>query len=206
MVRRASKKAKGQKQRRERKLIVVATEGRNKTEISYLKMFNRTQKQYKIVSARGNDTDPESVVDDAIKAVEREDLDFSRGDRAVALVDTDFGKDAQLRAAKDKAITNNVEVLMSNPCFEVWFLQHFRYSTKGYNSSDEVIEELLSFWPKYRKNLNDYSELFHLTEDALNNADKLRQYHKKVDPEQDTSQSNPSTDVDMVVRVLVESK
>ena len=206
MVRRASKKAKGQKQRRERKLIVVATEGRNKTEISYLKMFNRTQKQYKIVSARGNDTDPESVVDDAIKAVEREDLDFSRGDRAVALVDTDFGKDAQLRAAEDKAVTNNVEVLMSNPCFEVWFLQHFRYSTKGYNSSDEVIEELLSFWPKYRKNLNDYSELFHLTEDALNNADKLRQYHKKVDPERDTIQSNPSTNVDTFVRVLYEAK
>ena len=62
MVKRATKRSQILKKRRERKLIIVAAEGNNKTELTYLKEFNQLQKEYRIIPAKGNNTDPENIV------------------------------------------------------------------------------------------------------------------------------------------------
>lgn len=46
---------------------------------------------------------------------------------------------------------NNISVFLSNPCFEIWYLLHFRYSTKLYGSNEEVIKELGSYISDYSK-------------------------------------------------------
>ena len=53
--------------RQERGLIIVGTEGKNKTEQLYLKEFEKTQRKYHFIFTKGDDTDPENIVKNTIK-------------------------------------------------------------------------------------------------------------------------------------------
>ncbi len=47
---------------------------------------------------------------------------------------------------------SNIHVFETMPCFELWFILHFKdYSTKFYNSSAELILELKRHLPEYEK-------------------------------------------------------
>ena len=70
MVRRANRKSKGRPYKEERKIVLIATEGINKTEQSYFSEFNRIQSEYHIVFASGNSTDPVRIVKDAIRTID----------------------------------------------------------------------------------------------------------------------------------------
>ena len=93
---------------------------------------------------------------------------------------------------------------MSNPCFEVWLLQHFRYSTRGYLSNDAVIDDLQGHWPEYHKSIGSYQAVIDKTHVALENAEKLRDYHDSLYAGVNTEDRNPSTDVDELVRTILE--
>ena len=75
--------------RERKKVILVGTEGKNKTEELYLRELEGTQKKYHFIFAAGNETDP------------------------------------------------------SNPCFEIWYLEHLGYSSKVFRNSEEVIKQIL---------------------------------------------------------------
>lgn len=200
MVRRATARTK--KKRREKKIILVAAEGSNKTEQIYFNEFNREQSEYRIIKAAGNNTDPAKIVSDAIKSAEKHDLNYEQGDMVIAVFDTDFGKEKQLNEARQLAKKNNINVILSNPCFEVWFLQHFRFSTRSYRSNNEVVNDLLSRWPDYKKNVQSYSKLENNMNIAIENAKKLEGHHREVSRTSDIVKCNPSTDVYKIVELL----
>lgn len=92
MVKRASKKKKDKPTREVRKVILVSAEGVNKTEKTYFAEFNRLQKDYHVVFATGNSTDPVNIVSEAVDGVSKNGLDLKQGDIACAVFDVDFGK------------------------------------------------------------------------------------------------------------------
>lgn len=73
MVRKANKKVKTPR-RSERKVLLIATEGNNKTETNYFRFFNNRQSEYRIQMASGNNTDSIKIVEDLIRAARKEDL------------------------------------------------------------------------------------------------------------------------------------
>ena len=91
-------------------------------------------------------------------------------------------------------------MILSNPCFEVWFVLHFDESTASYNSSKDVINKLRTYITCYEKNKNLFENLQESMNTALSRAEKLRAYHKKNGTI--LSAQNPMTDVDELVRVL----
>ena len=203
MVRRASKKKKNRPTREVRKVILVSAEGMNKTERTYFAEFNRLQKDYHIVFATGNSTDPVNIVSEAIDGVIKNGLNLKQGDIACAVFDVDFGKAKKIDEAREMAKKAGIRVILSNPCFEVWLLQHFRYSTRGYLSNDAVIEDLLNYWPEYRKSIGSYQNVIDKTHTAIENAEKLRAYHDSLYTGVNTEERNPSTDVDELVRTIL---
>ena len=38
-----------------------------------------------------------------------------------------------------------IHLVISNPCFGIWYLLHKRYSTKKYDESEQVISELKNY-------------------------------------------------------------
>lgn len=203
MVRRATQKDKQNKKRKTKKVLVLAAEGTNKTEKTYFNEFNTKQNEFRIIHARGNNTDPVKIVQDAINTAAREEVDYEYGDRAVAVFDVDFGKENQIIEAIELAKKNSVDVFLSNPCFEVWLLLHYRYSTKSYTNNEAVINDLIKHWPKYEKSIDSFKSLDNLMDIAVTNAKKVKEYFLRVDGIDDVKKCNSSTDVHELVEMLL---
>ena len=203
MVARAKQKKRGQVSRHQKKLILIGAEGKNKTELQYFQQFNRTQNRYTIKPAKGNTTDPENIVEDMIKSIKHEELAFDEGDLAYCVFDGDTKteKQSQIDTAAALAKKHNVEILLSVPCFEVWFLQHFEYSTAEL-TSDSAIEKLRKYIPDYEKSSNVFSKLEPKIGQAIENAKKLEKYHDGLGKREKSIGRNPSTDIYDMIEVL----
>lgn len=206
MVRRATKKDRKRYTRERKEIILIATEGKNKTERNYFREFNRSIKGCAIVFSDGNNTDPVNIVHDALNSADKRDIEPRNGDSIYAVFDTDFKKESQISEARKLAERNGVEIILSNPCFEVWLLLHFRYSTRGYQSNNEVIKELNDVWPEYRKNIASFKQLRDRCEDAIENTGKLKKFHNETKGTDIVERCNPSTDVDKLVTRIIEAR
>ena len=203
MVRRATKKDSQSKKRQTKKILVLAAEGSNKTEKTYFNEFNAKQNEFRIIHARGNNTDPVKIVQDAINTAAREEVDYKYGDRAAAVFDVDFGKENQIIEAIELANKNSIDVYLSNPCFEVWLLLHYRYSTKSYINNGTAINDLMKHWPRYEKSIDSFSHLDNLTDTAITNAKKVKEHFLRADGIDDVMRCNSSTDVHELVEMLL---
>lgn len=71
-------------------------------------------------------------------------------DRVYALIDMDkIIQDQQLasyRLDKNTALTKGIIVLENNPCFEIWLLLHFTYTTKLFTNCDQLTATLRNDW------------------------------------------------------------
>jgi hypothetical protein len=183
-----------------KKVILIGAEGNNKTETNYFSNFKSVQDKYKIYFSTGNKTDALQIIDDMEKWMNRNDFD-SEEDRAFLVIDSD-NKSIEIKKAIDKAESKNIQVILSVPCFEVWFLLHFHYSTAFIDSSQDAVEKLKEYIPNYQKSQNVYDILDDKREEAFKNAESLRIFHRKSGHKKMYEQ-NPSTNVDRLVIMLL---
>ncbi len=184
-------------------LIVIACEGKNKTEETYFKNYN--SRKCIIRFSKGNSTDPVGIVTDLLKFIDTE-VGREFGDKYYAVFDTDVNKNLQLQIdeAKRLAEKNGVELITSTPTFEFWYLLHFVYTTKVYNSSEEVLEELKTKINGYTKNMNTYQLVKASTINAINNAKRVEKYHNDLGQALDNENCIPYTGAYKVVEELIE--
>lgn len=207
MVRKVDQKKRGKVSRKTKKIILIGAEGKNQTERKYFKAFNQVQSEYKIMAGKGNNTDPVGVVEDLLKSAKQEELDLKDGDMLACFIDVDFknGRDQELRAAMKLARQNNVSVFLSNPCFEIWYLLHFRYSTKLYGSNEEVIKELGSYISDYSKSKDVHDLIENKLDDALANTKKLESFHLE-NGTNDRLKKLPSTEAYKLIEMILEKR
>ena len=105
--------------------IVVVTEGAS-TEPEYLKSFNRFHGHGSVrLVPIGGVGDPRSVVERAIDEAEKLKGDRLAGrDSVWAMFDRDVHP--RFDEARDLARGNNISLAVSNPCFEIWGIFHYR--------------------------------------------------------------------------------
>ena len=101
-----------------------------------------------------------------------------------------------------KARDHGLNVAISNPCFEFWYLLHFRRTSALMQTSADVMNALKRHYPQYKKNDPASFRMFDpLTDRAIANADAvLREKHYG----EDLRKCNPSTHVHRLVRRLQE--
>lgn len=207
MVRKVDQKKRGKVSRKTKKIILIGAEGKNQTERKYFKAFNQVQSEYKIMAGKGNNTDPVGVVEDLLKSAKQEELDLKDGDMLACFIDVDFknGRDQELRAAMKLARQNNISVFLSNPCFEIWYLLHFRYSTKLYGSNEEVIKELGCYISDYSKSKDVYNLIENKIDQALLNTKRLESYHLE-NGTNDRLKKLPSTEAYKLIEIILEKR
>ncbi len=122
--------------------------------------------------------------------------------------DSAVGKlEAGLAAINRKRASTQVEMTLSDPCFELWLLLHFEFSDRPYTSlrggrsaCQNVIEQLQRHIPEYRKNTTGYLKLVKdRVEKALANAEQLNRLPKETRP-----RGPPYTNVSRLVARLLE--
>lgn len=208
MVRRIKKVTKNHPTRKRKKIIIVGTEGNNKTESLYLRNLEKTQEAYHFIFASGNETDPVKILRNTINKAKTEGISLKHGDLAISIFDLDLdnSKKDQLYHAKDISAKSNVVIVTSNPCFEVWYLEHYGYTSKSFNSNAELIEEVKKHIPKYKKNTCDFEILYPLTEDAIKNCEMLDGYHRINSSEDMFEYNNPRTDVYKIIKLITSER
>ena len=191
--------------RKRKRIILVADEGRNKTESNYLKSFDDVSFTLKFV--HDNSTDPVNLMNSLITTANELDLSEEYEDKAFCLIDADVNpqKDRQIRQADKIAASSKVaSLIVSNPCFEIWFLCHHGCSSHQYYSSDEVVSALKRIYPDYSKNDDRmYSRTIDKIQDAIKNSKRLEQEALSSGKSLHTYQFQPSTETYKVIEELL---
>ena len=191
-------------QRKRKKLIVIGCEGEtNKTEKSYFAGLERKINSCHFEFVEGK-TDPLGIVKRIeAKAEELDKRDVNRY-YAVFDVDNDINKKNKIEKAR-KHIKNSkydIELITSNPSFEIWLLLHFTYTTKEYKNSKEVIRELKNYIHEYKKNNVNIEQLYPLLNDAIRNSEKLYKYHKRNNNDISEDYLNPYTKIFEIIKQI----
>lgn len=192
---------KRKKRKRTRKpILVVAAEGKNITELQYIMSFQSQHGKYVIHPHKtGHDTDPSGLLKSVEKYWEDNQLSKDLGDKAYILMDIDCNE-ARVKQIKKAMIDfRNTKYILSNPCFEIWFLLHYEYTTHVFKDGNEVIQKLKKYIPDYEKSLDVSITLHPRLDTAANNVNKLRTYYKNINIPWPSRICNPMTDADTLI-------
>jgi len=185
-----------------RKRLLVLCEGAV-TEPGYLRDFAHASRhpQVHVRVEPCSDNEPLAVVNAAIaakagavRAAKAERDDFLLYDEVWCVIDHD--DHARLNDARALAGKHDIRLAVSNPCFELWALIHFRDQT-AYADCQAVTAALLQDLPGYNKALKA-SDLASLYDDAVVRAAALRVARSRADD----LGGNPSTDMDLLTRSI----
>ena len=183
--------------RKSNEVVLIVCEG-EKTEPNYLRGLIRALRITTInILDTEHGSDPVSILNAAIAEF---DKDKSLYDRVYCVFDRDGHANyaAALNLAQNHALTKSNVLFVTNsvPCFEIWLLLHFKYTTQAYvkagNKSpcDRLISDLkrAGSLPNYQKNHKGIYELVSAkTGTAIRHAKMLDKYNRGV------GSDNPST-------------
>lgn len=189
--------------RHKKSFIVIGCEGKNKTETIYLK--NYSSRKCIIKFSTGNHTDPVGMANDLLEYIKNEDINKEYGDKIYLLLDTDVGQNKQkeINNAKDICNSNGIELITSTPTFELWYILHYGYTTKKYQSSKEVKKEMKQKIKGYSENKDIFDIINQNRDNAIKNAKQLASYQLENGQVLDNEDCNPYTGVYKVVEELI---
>ena len=193
------------KKRKQNKLILFAAEGHNATETLYLKDLIKNLNGVVLRKAHGNETDPIGMIENLIASMDALGFDSDYGDLAFCFVDLDCdkGKEQQIRKALELATSNNIHLIISNPCFELWYICHFTSSPKNYLKSKDLLNDMPSYINGYNKSMEAiYPLIKDKTNAAIRNAEQLEKRAKEKGYIPNTADFSPSTDVYRIFQLL----
>ncbi len=106
-----------------------------------------------------------------------------------------------LDQAIDKARGNEICVILSNPCFEYWYILHFRKTSAPFSSSQNVKSALRREHPAYNESdTTIFNVVYPKTSEAIKHSKEvLNEQHNDAE---DLRDCNPSTHVHKIVEYL----
>lgn len=204
MSRKFSYKNRRERLKKRKPVMLIIAEGRNQTETLYFQSFVNSSSPYSIRMVKGGyKTSPSRLLRKIEDYWDENQLEVMEGDVAFVVLDLDVDskKEAEIRRlSKESKI---VTFIVSNPCFEVWFLMHFRYSTKGYIDGEAVISDLKKYLPNYTKASDVSIVINDLLSDALINVSQLERYYESLEYQWPSVLRNPWTDVHIVINKIL---
>jgi hypothetical protein len=185
--------------RREPRRSILILCGGTETEPRY---FNALKQELKLSSVRieikGTAWDPLKVVECAVARSRESDGPHPVFDEVWCVLDAErAGTNPRFDPAVQTAQQGKIELAVSNPAFEYWYLLHFTATDRPFQDADQLIEELKGHLPAYEKSLSVFPVLYPRTEDACGRAEKLLAKHAGDGPF-----PNPCTLVFKLVKAL----
>lgn len=183
------------------RILVIVCEGQ-KTEPIYFNHYRERNSGLKIITPNSKVTDPEGLVRFALSQIPKHDVDPSNGDQVWCVFDADSNTEENFNKAIQLA-GDKVNLCLSNPCFEIWYLLHFCYFDRRITTSDlqKKIEEHIS---QYEKTKDCFNLILSKRDAAIKNAKRLEEKHEAASIALLSLKSNPSTQVFKLVKYILE--
>ncbi|MBR0093306.1 MAG: RloB domain-containing protein [Lachnospiraceae bacterium] len=185
-------------------LMLLVAEGENVTEQKYFNRFKTPDCPYSIIVHKaGNTTDPVGLKASVERRWREEEGSPEDGDRCCVITDLDCDKDKATLIQKLQGESEVVRFVVSNPCFEIWFLLHFQYTTHEFTDGKEVIRELRKHIAGYKKDMDVYPIIKEFMSGAIINSKKLIAHFEADKYVWPDVRCNPRTDVWELVACLI---
>jgi len=181
--------------------LVIVSEG-EKTELKYFKNYRKRGCGLEIKTPNTSRTDPLGLVKYAERQIRKYELEPEGDDEVWCVFDVDENEE-KIHDAVEKASESGIDIALSNPCFEIWFLLHFKFRDTRL-TCDDAIEELKEYIPNYSKNQDIFFDIIDMREDAISHAKKLNEVHRERDNELYSPDSNPSSQVFKLVEFILD--
>jgi len=191
-----------------RKSILIVCEG-EKTEPIYFKSLKDQLRLAMIdVEIVGEGAAPITVVNSAIdlreerKRIAKKSLTKAEYEIIYCVFDVEAPTPhGSITNAVGMAHAHNLEVILSNPCFEYWYILHFRKTSAPFNSSQDVKSALREEHPAYNESdTTIFDVVYPKTGDAIKHSKEvLNEQHNNSE---DLRDCNPSTHVHKIVEYL----
>ncbi len=151
-------------------LIIIKCEGTNSAEKIYFRNFSRRDCRIKFCT--GNRTDVKGMLEDLLNYMVKEDLNIEDNNQIYLVLDTDFNQKRikEINEIEPICQEKGINIILSSPTFEMWYLLHFRHKNIQFKSSKEVKKEIKKLIPEYKETLNIYLKLKDKTKEAIKNA------------------------------------
>lgn len=183
-------------------ILVIVSEGK-KTERKYFGNYRKRGCGLKIKTPNTSRTDPIDLVNYAERQIGKHGLDPGGDDEVWCVFDVDENED-KIQEAVEKAEESDIKIALSNPCFEIWFLLHFKFRDTRL-TCDDAIKELKDYLPQYSKNEDIFYKIVDKRDTAISHAKKLNEIHKKNrNNDLYSPDSNPSTQVFKLVEYILD--
>jgi hypothetical protein len=129
--------------------------------------------------------------------------DIREDDKIFCVIDVDENSDKIIQEALQTKESKFIQLILSNPNFEIWFLLHFKHYTSQI-SMEESYTKLKEHLPEYSKPKVEpiFLKLKENEKSAIINAKKLRKNYLKLKMDINSRDANPYTSVDIVVDLL----
>jgi RloB-like protein len=186
--------------RRARNVVLVVTEG--ETERIYFNGFKRRDCNVEIKVPSSRPTDALNLVKFCINQMRQIGIDLEEGDVAICAFDILGNDAAHLEEAFCLAESEGIILALSNPCFELWYLLHFRDVDHTLNCKEA--EDLLNKFIKGYRKAEDYSEILNPKQtDAIKRSSNIVRKGNITNPD-DIAQTNPSISVHKAIAAIHE--
>ena len=180
--------------------LYIVCEGK-KTERLYFENYRTRANNVIIKTVTCSSKNAVGIVDFAISKIKRGDFSVKGNDGVICVFDRDANKDVDLENAFRSARENKINMCLSNPFFELWFLLHYEHDNQPF-TKEKLESRLEKHIPNYVKNKDYYGELLPIRDDAIKNAEKLNEYHSSNGVSLESVKSNPSTQVHEVIALI----
>lgn len=183
--------------------------GAEKTEKYYFEDFKRYIKSrqvsiegLEIFNTKVKNQSPDKLLEFALEKEREYDLDYGTEDSLWCVFDfDDFEEKVKNNIYRKKY--RNINKIVSNRCFELWYFLHYRYSTKFIENTGQIEKELTKVLGKeYQKSKSYFYDVLDHQKEAIRNGKKLEQYHHKIGNKTYTKEHNPYTDMHRIVEHL----
>lgn len=176
------------------KIELIVCEG-SKTEPMYFKALRSKLRlsAVKIDVISPNESEPIAVVERAIaKKKEYE--------KVWCVVDVEIPSHGTLDEAWKKAKeTAGLELILTNPCIEYWFLLHFKKHSTPFENNNDVMNALKEVYISYKKSRIGFDNLYPRTATAIKHSKEMLEVKGCGEYLRDC---NPSTHVHKIVEHL----
>jgi len=172
-------------------LYVIATEGEVTEKVYFTGAFRKKNIRMPILETKKGKSSPESVLKRLVKY--KNEYNASP-DELWLVIDRDYWKKATLEAIKRECESKGFNLVISNPCFELWLLLH-QHNPKQPLTVPDCEREIKKFIPGFSKSNYNLDGL-------LGNIDKAINHAKRLNHENAIDQA-PSTKVFALVEKLV---
>jgi len=184
-----------------KKAELIVCEG-SSTEPAYFNALIRELRLHavKVRVMSPEDSEPINIVDRAIAEKRQGVAPGIPYNKIWCVIDVEVPPHRTLGNAWEKAANvNGLDLILTNPFFEYWFLLHFKKVTTPFNKDKDLHDMLKEVHPSYRKTHIGFDNLYPLTETAIKNSKEVL---KEKHCSDDLRDCNPSTHVHLIVEHL----